>query len=454
MKIIIAGAGGVGTGIARSLEAEGHDITLIDRDEQAVTRASNEMDVICVQGTASNPETLREAGADEADILIAVTDRDEVNLICALAGRRLGAGHIIARVRDPEYLSQMDFLREAFGISLVVNPEYECAREISRVLRFPAAVRVETFAEGGAEIVECRLGEDSPLDGMSLRDAARHSGAKVLVCVAERGEEVLIPKGDFILRRGDRLGLMGEAGELRRFISHAGGEKRRIRNVMIMGGSRTAVFLAQLLKEDGIAVTVFERDKARCEELCDLIPDARIINGDATKDEVLLEEGVRAADAFVALTGDDGDNIVTAMYAKRCGVPKTVVKVNMRHFSGMLDDGTETMVTPKDIVRDQITSYVRAIGNSAEWGNIETLHKLAGGRIEATEFRVGPGAACVGIPLKDLRMRGDVLFSAITSSGTTRIPDGSSIVREGDSVVIVAPAERVKDINDIMEGEK
>ena len=337
---------------------------------------------------------------------------------------------------------------------MIVNPEYECAKEISRLLRFPSAVRVETFSKGSVEILDYRVPEHSPLDGLTLREFARRFDTKVLVTVVERGEEATIPHGDFTLRSGDKLSLLAESEEMQRFLSAVGGRRRRIRNVMIMGGSRTSVYLADLLEESGIAVTVLDRSRERCSELCDLIPRARVIFGDATRDEVLLEEGIRSADAFVALTGDDGDNIVTAMYAKRCGVPKTVVKVNMRHFSGMLDGENDSMITPKEIVSQQIVSFVRAISNSAAWGSVETMHKLAGGRIEALEFQVGEGARCVGIPLCELKLRRGVLIAAIIRGDRTMIPNGLTVVEKGDHAVVVAPAGMLKDINDMTEGER
>ena len=451
MKIIIAGAGKVGTGIAQSLEAEGHDITLIDRSGETIEHVSNELDVICCLGNASNLDTLREAGTEQADVFMAVTESDEVNMICALAARRLGAKYLVARIRDPEYLSQTEFLREAIGLSVIVNPEYECAKEISRILRFPSAVRVETFSKGSAEIIDYRVPEGSPLHGLSLLEVGRRFGAKVLVAVVERDEEASIPNGDFKLQIGDKLSLMGETGELRRFFTAVGSKRRRVKNVIVMGGSRTSVYLADLLEKSGITVTVLERSRERCEELCDLIPHARVICGDATRDEVLLEEGIRGADAFVALTGDDGDNIVTAMFAKRCGVPKTVVKVNMRHFSGMLDGENDSMITPKEIVSQQITGFVRAISDSAAWGSIETVHKLAGGRIEALEFKVGESADCIGAPLRDLKPRKGVLISAITRGEKTLIPDGSTVIESGDNAVVIAPTGMLKDINDIMD---
>ncbi len=453
MKIIIAGAGRVGFVVAQSLEAEGHDITLIDRDAETIELASNELDVICCLGSATNPDTLREAGVESADIVMAVTESDEINMICALAARRLGAKYIVARIRDPEYLEQQEFLREAIGLSVIVNPEYECAKEISRILRFPSAVRVETFSKGSVEIIDYRVPEGSALNGLNLREVARRFGAKVLVTVVERGAEASIPHGDFVLHGGDKLCLLGEGEEMQRFFSAVGGRRPRIRSVMIMGGSRTSVYLADLLEESGISVTVIDRSRERCNELCDLIPHARVVCGDATRDEVLLEEGIRSADAFVALTGDDGDNIVTAMYAKRCGVGKTVVKVNMRHFSGMLDGENDSMIAPKEIIAQQITSFVRAISNSADWGSVETLHKLAGGQVEALEFKVGEGASCVGVPLCDLKLRRGVLISAIIRGDKTLIPNGLTVIEKGDHAVVVAPAGMLKDINDMTDGE-
>ena len=454
MKIIIAGAGRIGALIARSLDREGHDITLIDRDAQTIERCSGELDVICVLGSATNPDTLRESGAEDADVLLALTESDEMNMLCALAAKRLGTRTIIARIRDPEYLSQRQFLSEAVGLSVIVNPEYECAKEISRILRFPGAVRVETFSKGSAEIIEYRVPEGSPLCGLSLREVFGRFGAKVLVAVAERAGEALIPHGDFVLQAGDRLGLTGQARELRRFFAAVGQKGRRVRSVMIMGGSRTSVYLARLLDESGIAVTVFERSRERCDQLCDLIPRARVICGDATQDEVLLEEGIRDTDAFVALTGDDGDNIVTAMYARRCGVDKAVVKVNTRHFSGMLADSSDSMVTPGEIVSQQITGFVRALENSADSGSIETLHRLADDRIEALEFRLGDGAKCLGVPLKDLHLRKGVLLCAVMRGSETLIPDGSTVLEKGDHAVVIAAAGLIKNINDMTGPEK
>lgn len=455
MNIIIAGVGQVGVQIARNLTAEGHDITLIDHDSDTLETASNELDVICCIGSVTSLDTLNEAGAQQADILIATTDSDEANMICALAARRLGTRYTVARIRNPEYLPQREFLREAIGLSVIINPEYECAREISHILRFSSAIRVEVFSNGSAEILDCRIPDGSPLIGLSLQECSRRYEAKVLVAIVEREEEVRIPDGDFVLCAGDKLSLMGEESEIRRFLAAAGHRENRINNVLIMGGSHTGVYLAELLEKDGINVSVLESSEVRCNELFELIPRASIICGDGTRDEVLLEEGIRGTDAFVALTGNDGDNIVTAMYAKRCGVPKVVVKVEHRHFSDMLDgDGGDTMISPQEIVSQQIVGFVRALSDSSGLSSIETIHKLANGQIEAVEFKVCSGAKCIGIPLSELKMPKGVLIIAITRGKTTFIPNGSATIEDGDYAVAVAPAGTLKDINDIVGGEK
>lgn len=454
MKIIIAGAGKIGHSVAEILSEEGHDITVIDRDPDTITLLSNTLDLICVEGSATSPETLLEAGAAQADLLLAATEQDEVNMVCGISARRLGTKHVIARVRDPQYLRQTEFLREALGLSITVNPEYECAKEISRILRFPSAVRVDAFSKGSVEIIEHRVQENGKLDGLQLKQLPQQFGAKVLVCVVERGHEAIIPNGDFVLRGGDRLNISGAAGELRRFFIAAGQYKKPVRRVMIMGGGRIAVYLSRMLLDSGIAVTVVERLRERCDTLCDLIPKAHIVCGDATRSDVLLEDGLASADAFVALTGDDGDNIITSMYARSCQVGKIVAKVNRDHFSDILEStGLDSIVTPKEIVAQQLARYVRAMSNSVG-SSMETLYRLADGKVEALEFKVSDDSACVGIPLKDLRLKPNILISAIIRGSRSIIPDGDTRIFPGDHAIVVSSAGRLKDIDAIVEDER
>ncbi len=451
MKIIIAGGGKIGRSVAAILADEGHDITVIDRNSDLIAQISNELDVICVEGNATNAATLQEAGVEEADLVLAATQYDEVNMVCGISARHLGARHVIARVRDPEYMGQKEFLREALGLDMIVNPEHESAREIARILRFPSAARVDTFSKGSVEIVEHRVPEGSMLDGLQLKDLPNRLGAKVLVSVVERGGEAMIPNGLFVLRAGDRLSITGTAAELRRFFIATGQYKRPVRQVMIIGGSRIAVYLARMLLESGMHVTIIEEDLDRCNRLCDLLPQAHIVCGDATRSDVLQEDGLSSADAFVALTGDDGDNIVTALYARRCAVGKIVVKVNREHFSQIFEcSGQDSIVSPKQLVAQQLARYVRAMSNSAG-SSMETLYRLADGQVEALEFRVSEDAACVGIPLRDLKLKPNILIAAVIRGSKSLLPDGSTVIQAGDHAIVVSAAGRLKSLDDIVE---
>ena len=451
MKIIIAGAGKVGHSVAALLAEEGHDLTIIDRDPETIQHISNTLDVICVEGSATNPGTLREAGAEHADLLLAATEQDEVNMVCGISARKMGTAHVIARVRDPEYLRQTEFLREALGLSVIVNPEYECAKEISRLLRFPGAVRVDSFSKGSVEIVEHKIPIGGALDGVVLKDLVQRFGAKILVSLVERGKEAMIPNGNFVLQAGDRLSITGNSRELRRFFTAIGQYKRPVRRVMIMGGGRSTVYLTRILQESGMEVTVVERDRERCDLLCDLIPQANVVCGDATRSDVLQEDGLSAADAFVALTGDDEDNIITSLFAMNCGVNMVIVKVNRDYLDDILDNvGLNTVVSPKEIVSQQLTRYVRAMSNSLG-GSMETLYRLADGKVEALEFKVGPDSACVNIPLKDLKLRPNVLICALIRGNKSIIPDGNTRILPGDHAVIVTAAGKLQNIDAIIE---
>ena len=443
MKIIIAGAGKIGYSVASILSDEGHDIIVIDNNPAVINNLSNNLDVICVEGSAANPETLTEAGAADADLIMAAMRSDEMNMVCGISARKLGTKHVIARIRDTGYMKQTEFLREALGLSVIVNPELECAKEISRILRFPSAIRVDAFSKGSAEIIEHRI---------LLKDMVGSFSAKVLVGVVERGGEAIIPNGNFTLKAGDLISVTGASQELRKFFVAAGQYRKRVKNTMIMGGGRIAVHLTRLLMESGIAVTIVEADRTRCEELCDLVPGARIICGDATRGDILLEEGIKSSDAFVALTGDDGDNIITSIYAKQSGVGKIVVKVNREYYSDILESsGIDCVVTPKTLISQQLARYVRAMSNSVG-SSKETLNRLADGKVEALEFKVAEGSACVGIPLKTLRLKPNIIISALVRGSSTIIPDGETVIKPGDHAVIVTRAGRLKELDSIVEG--
>ena len=454
MKIVIAGTGKVGRTVAAVLSEEDNDVTIIDLDPETVSLVSNDLDVICVEGNAADPEALRGAGVASADLVVAATEKDEVNMVCGIASRKLGAKHVIARIRDPLYLHQVAFLRDAMGLSQIINPEYECAKEISRILRFPGASRVDAFSKGSVEIVEHRIPEKGALDGVALRDLGTRFGARVLVALVEREGNALIPNGSTVLHSGDRLSITGSSRELRRFFVAIGEYKRPVRRVMIMGGGRTAVYLTRLLEESGIDVTIVERSRERCDLLCDLVPQAHIVCGDATFSDVLQEDGIATADGFVALTGDDGDNIITSLYARSCRVEKVVTKVNHEHFADILNDsGLDSIVSPKEIVALQLARYVRGLSDSAG-SSVETLYRLVDGKVEVLEFQVLEESACVHVPLRELRLRENILISALIRGSRTILPNGSTVIMPGDHAIVVTAAGRLRSLDEILESAR
>ena len=451
MKIVIAGAGRIGGTVAAVLSEEGHDITLIDHDPETIQNASNTMDLICLEGDAADPEALREAGVQNAGLVLAATEKDEVNMVCGIAARKLGAEHVIARIRDPRYIHQMEFLRDVLGLSQIVNPEYECAKEISRILRFPGAARVDSFSKGSVEIVEHKIPGNGVLDGVALKEMQNIIGDKVLIALVERDGNALIPNGNTVLKAGDRLSITGESKDLRRFFVRIGQYKKPVKRVMIIGGSRITVYLAKLLQENGIEVTVIERDREKCEELCDAIPDAHIVCGDATHGDVLLEDGITTADGFVSLTGDDGDNIITSLYARRCQVGKVITKVNSDHFADILvNTGLESIVSPKKLVAEQLARYVRALSNSSG-SSMETLYRLVDGKVEVLEFCVQEDSKCIRTPLRELRLRQNVLISAIIRGRKSVIPNGNTIILPGDHAIIVTTDRHLRSLEDILD---
>lgn len=450
MKIIIAGAGKIGSSIARQLNSEGHDLTLIDSNREAISKISDELDVICLEGNATNSDVLREAGADSADLVVAATEKDEINMICGISARKLGTDNVIARIRDPEYLNKTEFLREAFGLNMIVNPEYECAKEISRILRFPGTARLDAFSKGSVEIAGMKVEKGDKLDGKQLKELSLSFGARVLVSIVERDGEAHIPNGNFKLAEGDKLSVTGTAKELRKFFIATGYYKKPVKTVMIMGGGRISLYLARILNEVGIQVTIIDKDREQCEKLTELMPEARVIYGDATQSEVLYEEGINSTDAFVALSGDDGNNIITSMFVKNCPVDKIITKVSHSQYPEVIKaSGLDTIVSPQSIVAQQLARYVRAMSNSAD-GSMETLYKLADEKAEAIEFIIGEDAKVNGKPLKELGLKQNTLIAAVIRGKTIIMPNGETVLQPGDHAVICAKAGVIKGIDDIL----
>ena len=450
MKIIVVGCGKVGAALIAQLSQEGHDISVIDVDSGVVTDISNNYDVLGLVGNGASHAVQMEAGIETADLLIAATDSDELNLLCCLIAKKAGGCNTIARVRNPVYNGEIGFIKEELGLSLTVNPEMAAATEAARVLRFPSAVQIETFAKGRVEIVKVRIPEGSVLDNCPLAQIHKRTGTDVLICTVERSGQVEIPNGAFVLKAGDVISIVASKQNTRDFVSRIGLKSRRVRDCMIIGGGKIAFYLAQQLIESGIRVKIIEKDRDRCEELCAALPKAVIINADAANQHILMEEGVRECESFVTLTGMDEENLFLSLFAQECSKAKVITKVDRLDFDEIikrLDLGT--LVHPKNITADNIIRYVRAMQNSIG-SNVESLYKIIENKVEALEFKIQPDSPVVGIPLSQLKVKPGVLIACITTDGKTAIPNGNSKIKEGDSVVVVTSHLGFGDIRDIL----
>ncbi|HIS16774.1 MAG TPA: Trk system potassium transporter TrkA [Candidatus Scatomorpha merdavium] len=452
MKIILVGAGRMGQEIAARLVEEGHDITVVDNNAGRLGEVSNCVDAMVLFGNGADYTVLTEAGVGDADLLIAVTSDDSVNMLCCLTGKKLGVKNTVARVRTMEYFRQMVFLKDELGLSLVLNPEQAAAAEISRILRFPSAAKVESFAKGRAEMVGFTLQEGNPLCGLRLSKLRDRYGSGILVCAVEHCGNVIIPKGDYVLQAGDIVNVVGAPAAMSAFFKATGTYKRSVRDVMILGGSRISLYLGSQLLDAGMRVKIIERSESHCEIIKGILPKAEVLLGDGTDPRLLEEEGIRTTDAFVALTGSDQDNIITSMFAARSGVGKVITKVNDDCFRRMVDSHKlDSFVTPKNIAADGIVSYVRAMQNSIDASGIESLHEIAEGKAEVLEFFIRNDAERQGIPLKDLRMRRDTLLGAIIRGNECIIPGGGDSIRRHDSVIAVTTKFGMQRFGDIFE---
>lgn len=452
MKIVVVGIGKVGHALTEQLVNEGHDITVIDNRPGMAEHLAESLDVIGVSGNGAIYKVQQEAGVQNADLLIAATDSDELNMVCCLVAKKLGARHTIARVRNPEYESQLGMMRQELGLSLSINPERETAREIARILRFPAAAKVETFAKGRVELVEYRIPEGSRLDGMALKNIGSLH-AKVLICAVQRGADVFIPTGEFVLCAGDKINVSAKPTELESFFRGLDAFKDHARDVMIIGGSRIAYYLAEQLSTMRMQVRLVDRDEKRCQEFSEQLPGVLVIHGDATDHELLCEEGLESSDAFVALTGLDELNIMLTMYARFHNVGRSIAKVSRNSFSEIVNRSgiVESVVSTSGVTVNRIIQYVRAMENSIG-GGVRTLHRMVGNRVEALEFGVAKECLLIGIPFKDLQLKKDLLIACITRpNGAVIIPSGQDTLQEGDSVIIVTTRSGLSDINDILK---
>ena len=452
MNIIIVGCGKVGFSLAEQLVREKHNITVMDPDEETLQRASDAMDIMTVSGSGSSAVDLRQAGADEADLMVAATSSDEVNMVCCLLSKNLGTRYTIARIRNPEYISSLADLRRNLNIDMVINPENSTAIEISRLLRFPAAANIETFCRGRVELIGFRLQEDDFLTDKPLRELdPRVKSLPLLFCAADRDGEVYIPNGNFIPRAGDQLYVAGQPAALDRFFILLGRYVSKAKKVFLVGGGKVSLYLAHILDKLGMQLKIVERDEARCRMISEKFPRAIVLCADGTDSELLESENLTSYDAFVALTDRDEDNLIISLYAMQRGIAKVVTKSNRQNYAGIARAvGLDSVISPKLITANQILQVVRGMENSK--GSVMTaLYRIAEGKVEAMEFVVNETTRHLKIPLKDLRLKKGILIAVIIHQGRIIIPEGSTCMEQGDTVIIVSRDEGILDVNDIFD---
>ena len=450
MRIVIVGTGKVGTTLAEQLSMEDHDIFVIDQNQTTVDHLVNTLDIMGVCGNGASYQVLLEAEVQKADLLVACTSHDEINLLCCLVAKKLGAQNTIARVRNPEYSDQLVFMRDELGLSMSINPERAAASELYKLLKFPSALQIETFSNKRVEMAEIKLREDSVLDNVYLRDLHKTYKGKALICSVQRGNQITIPGGNFMLKSGDKINVVARADDMYDFFSSLGRTLPEARDVMLVGGGRISFYLARMLTENGASVKIIDIDPKRCAELSRLLPHAMIICGDGTDQELLSEEGIDTMDAVVALTGFDEENIILALYAQSATDAKIITKINRPSLAAIAEStGLGSIISPRVLTANIIVRYVRSMQNSMG-SNIETLHRLMGGAVEALEFRVNDTVPQTHVPLMHLRLKPNILIACISRSGQTIIPGGRDYISVGDRVIVIAAGEHFDDLSDIL----
>ena len=452
MRILVVGDGKVGHTLAEHLAREEHDVVIVDRSDEVLQRSEDTLDVLCVRGNGANAKTLMEAGVDKADILIAATAGDETNMLCCLIGKRLGAKYAIARIRDPEFNESLTLLQKELGIDMAINPERATAIEISRLLRFPFASNIESFAKGRVEMVEFRAQEKDVDVGHPLKDLSRrlHGIPQVLYAAVERDGEVFIPNGDFSIAPGDRVHVAADMVTITSYFRFLGKNSLRVKNVMLLGGGRISYYLAKMIVPIGIHVALIELNGGKAEALSEMLPDVNVIHGDGTDQELLEQEGLTRMDAFVTLCDRDEENLMTGLFAVSQGVPKVIVKNNRVSYADIIGAmGLDSIVSPKSITCANILRYVRARVNGLGT-KVEKLYRLMNGKAEALEFIARASDPYIGVPLKDLNMRRNTLVAVIVREGRVIVPFGNDHIEAGDSVVIIACESGISDLNEVI----
>ena len=452
MNTIIIGCGKVGQKLAEKLsQEENQNITVVDPKYDVVQDIINQYDAMGVVGSGASFEVLLEAGIETADILIAVTGSDELNLLTCLIAKKAGNCQTIARVRKPEYSRELHLFKEDLGLAMVINPELTAANEIARILRFPSAIQIDTFAKGRVEILKFKVVDGSVLDEIKVSEINSKLNSDILVCGVERGDEAFIPDGSFVIKKGDFVSIVAAPLNGSEFFRKIGIKTNRVKDTIIVGGGATSYYLADKLTHRGIKVKIIEKDPKRCEELCQMLPKATIINADGTENRVLFEEGIENAESFVSLTGIDEENIMLSLFAKSKMDGKVITKVNRVSYDDVIASlDMDTVIYPKDITAEYIVRFVRAKQNSIDC-DIETMHLILDDKAEALEFAINENSPVLGIPLVDLQLKDNVLIACINRQGRIIIPRGQDAIRQGDTVIVVTTHLGFKDINDILQ---
>ncbi len=451
MNIIIAGLGKIGIKLAERLSKEENiNVTVVDKRREIIQSVVNTYDVLGVVGNATSIDTLEDAGVKDADVLIAATNSDEINLLTCLIARKTGGCKTIARVRDPQYSKEIHLFKEDLGLAMIINPELISATEMSRILRFPSAIEIDTFAKGRVEILKFKIKEGSLLSGLKLVDLKSKIGGEVLVCGVERADEVFIPSGNFELKEGDLVSIVASVEEATAFLKKIGIKTDKAKDTLIIGGGTTAVYLANRLIKAGVDVKIIEQNPARCEDLVTLVPKATIINGDGTENNLLIEEGLENASSVVALTNIDEENVLLSLFAKTKTEGKIITKINRIAYDEVISTlGLDTIIYPRELTADYVIRFVRALNNSIG-SNIETMHYILDDKAEALEFNVAENSPIANKKIEDLSLKQGILIACINRNGNIITPNGKSVICSGDTVIIVTTNKGFEDISDIL----
>lgn len=450
MHIIIVGCGKVGRTLAEQLQEEETDLTLIDTDADNIENLTEDIDAMGIVGNGASINTLMEAGVDSADILIAVTASDELNLLCCLIAQKTGHCQTIARVRNPIYSKEIDFIKERLGLSMIINPELTAAREISRLLRFPAAIKIDPFSKGRVELLKFKVLPEFGLDGMSVSQITDKYKCDILFCAIEGKTQLSIPGGNHLIHNGDFVSIIATPQNTAQFFKKIGLKTHQVHNTLIIGGGTISYYLAKALSDLRINVKIIEQNKDRCEYLSEVLPDTTIINGDGTNRSLLMEEGLATVESFVTLTNMDEENIFLSLLAKNLTPAKLVAKVNRLPYKDVIDDlDIGSVIYPKYITSDSILRYVRAMQNTIG-SNVETLYHILDNQAEALEFVIRDNSPVVGVPLAELNLKPNLLVCCLTRQGSVSIPRGQDSIQIGDNVIIVTTNKGLRDIRDIL----